>query len=306
MIAEIKEIIAKENKENREKRNLSPLAIWEYFVNNCKINLHIVLAMSPIGEKLRVRLRNFPSLVSCTSLLWVLPWSDGALSSVATSFLRDSTNIELTQEQKTSVSNICVEFHLSVNEASKRFKAELGRNFYVTPISYMQLLQNLERLLLKKQQDSLGLIKKYESGILKLEQCTEVVESTKLELEDLKPKLNAKEKETEDIIKDIEVETTEAEKTKIIVMADEEETSKKAASAGELQAQCQEKLSEALPGLEAAIKALKTLKTEDFVEMKATLNKPPIPVRKTMEAVCIMLGKFAKVISRLSICINFL
>jgi len=29
--------------------------------------------------------------------------------------------------------------------------------------------------------------------------------------------------------------------------------------------------------------------------MKATLNKPPLPIRKTMEAVCIMLGKFAKV-----------
>jgi len=214
---------------------------------------------------------------------------------VATSFLKENANIELTEEQKVSVANICVEFHSSVNEASNRFKAELGRYFYVTPISYMQLLQNLERLLISKQQSSLGLIKKYENGIMKLEQCTEVVETTKLELEDLKPKLNAKEKETEEIIKDIEIETVEAEKTKVVVQADEEETSKKAASAGELQEQCQEKLSEALPGLEEAIRALKTLKPEDFVEMKATLNKPPLPIRKTMEAVCIMLGKFAKV-----------
>ena len=230
--------------------------------------------------------------------MWILPWSEGALSAVATSFLEENVNIELSDDHKKAVANICVKFHTSVNEAAGRFKAELGRYFYVTPISYMQLLQNLERLLLKKQQDSLGLIKKYESGIMKLEQCTEVVDSTKLELEELKPKLNAKEKETEELIKDIEVETVGAEQTKVIVMADEAETSKKAASAEELQGQCQEKLSEALPELDAAMKALKTLKPDDFVEIKASLNKPPLPIRKTMEAMCIMLGKFAKVIFR--------
>ena len=55
IIADLKESISKEQKEGKEKRNLSPLAVWEIFVNNCKRNLHIVLAVSPIGEKLRIR-----------------------------------------------------------------------------------------------------------------------------------------------------------------------------------------------------------------------------------------------------------
>jgi len=72
---------------------MSPLALWEQFVSNCKMNLHIVLCMSPIGDKLRLRLRNFPSLVSCTSLIWILPWSEHALQSVANSYLKENPNL---------------------------------------------------------------------------------------------------------------------------------------------------------------------------------------------------------------------
>jgi dynein heavy chain len=38
--------------------------LWNYYVNKCRSNLHIVLAMSPSGSKLRIRCRNFPGLVS--------------------------------------------------------------------------------------------------------------------------------------------------------------------------------------------------------------------------------------------------
>ena len=158
----------KEVLEKKGQKSLTPLAIWEAFVNNCKMNLHIVLCMSPIGEKLRVRLRNFPSLVSCTSLIWILPWSESALSAVATSYLKENHSLQLEDEKKQAIANICVELHSSVNEASKRFKAELGRYYYVTPISYMQLLSNLERLIIQKQKEMLSAIAKYENGVKKI------------------------------------------------------------------------------------------------------------------------------------------
>jgi len=141
----------------------------------------------------------------------------------------------LTDEQKQSISNICVEFHTSVNKASVKFKQELGRYFYVTPISYMQLLSNLEKLLLRKQSEMINAIDKYENGVKKLEECSEAVEKTKQELEELKPVLDAKEKEAEEIIGDIKVETEEAEKTKIKVAHDEEITAEKAEAASKIQ-----------------------------------------------------------------------
>lgn len=35
-------------------------SVWQYFVNKSANNLHIVLGMSPVGETLRTRCRNFP------------------------------------------------------------------------------------------------------------------------------------------------------------------------------------------------------------------------------------------------------
>lgn len=37
-------------------------SIWQYFINKCSNNLHIVMAMSPVGDTLRTRCRNFPGI----------------------------------------------------------------------------------------------------------------------------------------------------------------------------------------------------------------------------------------------------
>jgi dynein heavy chain len=38
--------------------------LWNYFLEKAKENLHVVLAMSPAADTLRIRCRNFPGLVS--------------------------------------------------------------------------------------------------------------------------------------------------------------------------------------------------------------------------------------------------
>jgi len=48
-----------------------------------------VLGMSPVGSALRVRCRNFPSLISCTTIDWFMPWPESALVSVANKFLKN-------------------------------------------------------------------------------------------------------------------------------------------------------------------------------------------------------------------------
>ncbi len=37
-------------------------SIWQYFVSKCANNLHLVMAMSPVGDTLRTRCRNFPGI----------------------------------------------------------------------------------------------------------------------------------------------------------------------------------------------------------------------------------------------------
>ena len=46
--------------------------MWQYFVNKSANNLHIVLGMSPVGDTLRTRCRNFPGALE-QSLQILLP-----------------------------------------------------------------------------------------------------------------------------------------------------------------------------------------------------------------------------------------
>lgn len=51
--------------------------------------MHVVLCMSPAGESLRNRCRNFPGLIGSTYIDWVFPWPRQALSAVAQIFLTE-------------------------------------------------------------------------------------------------------------------------------------------------------------------------------------------------------------------------
>ncbi|UYV65971.1 DNAH10 [Cordylochernes scorpioides] len=57
--------------------------VWQYFVRRCQSNLHVVLSMSPVGETLRTRCRNFPGLVNNTTIDWFTAWPEQALTIVA-------------------------------------------------------------------------------------------------------------------------------------------------------------------------------------------------------------------------------
>jgi dynein heavy chain, axonemal len=61
----------------------------DFFIERTKDNLHIVLAMSPVGNALRDRIRNFPSLVNCCTIDWFMPWPDEALEAVCDQVLVD-------------------------------------------------------------------------------------------------------------------------------------------------------------------------------------------------------------------------
>ena len=54
------------------------------FVSRVRDNLHIVLCLSPVGDSLRLRCLQFPSLINCCTIDWFSAWPDDALHTVAT------------------------------------------------------------------------------------------------------------------------------------------------------------------------------------------------------------------------------
>jgi len=126
------------------KGKFEPDDLWEIFVSNCKKNLHLALCMTPIGDQFRLRLRNFPSLTNCTSILWVLPWGEEALSSVANHFLSDS-KFGLDDSEKEKICSLFQRMHKDVESLCVQYRLEEKKYSYVTSMSYMNLMNNFQK-----------------------------------------------------------------------------------------------------------------------------------------------------------------
>lgn len=57
-------------REKSKQTDGSPLALFNMFIERVREQVHVVLAMSPIGDAFRNRLRKFPSLVNCCTIDW--------------------------------------------------------------------------------------------------------------------------------------------------------------------------------------------------------------------------------------------
>lgn len=57
-------------REKSKQTDGTPLALFNMFIDRVREQLHVVLAMSPIGDAFRTRMRKFPSLVNCCTIDW--------------------------------------------------------------------------------------------------------------------------------------------------------------------------------------------------------------------------------------------
>jgi dynein heavy chain len=267
-------------------------SIFKFFTERCKLNLHVVLAFSPVGDEFRSRLRMFPALVNCTTIDWFHPWPTDALQNVARRFLND---VDFDEKFKEPVVDICVDMQERIVNLSEKYKTEQRRMNYVTPTSYLALIKAFQDLY-EKNRDAIETNRfRYENGLKKLTETASQVAGMQEELEALQPELVKSSKETADLIVTIEERSVQVEQTKTIVSGEEAECTKQADSANAIKAECTEALSEAMPALESALKALDVLKKADLDELKA-MKVPSKGVLLVAEALCLMMGvKPAKV-----------
>jgi dynein heavy chain len=150
-------------------------------------NLHIVLAMSPVGEAFRNRLRMYPGLVNCTTIDYFTPWPDDALMAVAEKFMGDVDldvpmpgevlapvdeldagaekrnvveDVDFAKEKaawigglRLSISKTFALIHQSVIRQSDTMLEEIRRHNFVTPINYLELVSGYKALLAEKRQE---------------------------------------------------------------------------------------------------------------------------------------------------------
>ncbi|CAF1455240.1 unnamed protein product [Rotaria magnacalcarata] len=267
--------------------DFGPLALFQFFVNRVRDNLHIVLAFSPIGDAFRSRLRQFPSLINCCTLDWFQAWPEDALERVAKKFLEQ---VDIKDSEKDACVDIVKHFHTTTQRLSEKFYSKLQRYNYVTPTSYLQAISGFKMLITQKQNEIMAAKRRYVKGLDQLAFAEQQVGKMRTELEALQPQLQESAKQTAAMLVDIEIQSRQAGQTREVVVAEEAVVNAKAIDANKLKEECEHDLSAAMPALEAAINALDTLKPADITEIR-TMQQPPSTVRKVLASVCVLTNR---------------
>ena len=262
--------------------------LWNFFINRVRSNLHVVLAMSPIGDSLRNRARMYPGLVNCTTIDWFHTWPAEALTEVAMKFL---ASVEFQDDTfRAKISNVFADMHLSVITSSARMLLELKRYNYVTPTNYLELVKGYRTLLAEKSTEIGSSANKLANGLAKLEDAKEQVETLSKELEVKKVVVAQSQKDCEDLLVNIVSERRVADEQKKQV---EESSARIAIEAKECKAisdDAEADLAIAMPALEKAMEEVDKLDKSSVSEVKA-YTKPPALVETVMQAVMILFNK---------------
>jgi len=178
--------------------------VYNYFVQICRENLHVVLAFSPVGDQFRNRCRQFPSIINCCTIDWYNPWPSEALYSVAQRQLSaDEAKLGIA-EHLDVLCQCCVKIHESVIDASEEFFSELRRRNYTTPTSYLDLVKTYKEMLTYQRGIVPIKIAVYQGGLTRLQETNIMVDDLKATLIKLRPEIDKKEAETQEMVVDLE------------------------------------------------------------------------------------------------------
>lgn len=262
--------------------------IYGFFVERVRNQLHIVLAMSPVGDLLRTRFRKFPALISCCTIDWLQPWPADALHSVATMFLENIEYQGITPQIVENLVQMCVHVHMSVNEFTDKFYQLMRRHVYTTPKSYIDLVNCYKNLLGKKKEQIQGNRTKLSNGLNKLVEANATIDDLKSKLVELQPVLQQKTVEIKSLIESLTKDQKQANEVKRVVEAEAREINHQSEKISEMKADADRILKEAEPILKNAVEQLDKLNRGDISEIKSN-NNPHALVKYTIEAVAILL-----------------
>lgn len=259
-------------------------ALFNFFVQIVREQLHIVLCMSPIGAALRNRVRKFPAIVNCCTIDWFQPWPADALLAVSTRFLAEE---KLSDLERVAAIEMCLEFHMTTQELSSDFFLRLRRYNYVTPTSYLELILTFKQLLNDKRTAVLNGKNRYLTGLKQLEIAAQQVAIMQEQLEIMEPQLKVQAEIVAVQVEQVEAAFAVAEEQRSNVKQDEIHATEQASIANEIAENCGAIMAAAMPLVEKAEAALNTLTPADITIVK-TMKSPPLGVRIVMEAVCIL------------------
>ena len=263
----------------------TPENLWAFFIEKTRKFLHLCLCFSPVGDKFRIRARQFPALINCTTFDYFHPWPQEALVSVAMRFIKGVDGILPADTE--NVAQHMAFVHLGVNEASQQFLASERRYNYTTPKSYLDLI-DLYKSMLKSKKDQIHVLKdRLENGLEKMNSAAEQVAELQENLVKDMAIVEEKKEATDKLLVVVGQETNIAEEQKTIATGEEAKCTKIADEVKAFQAECEKEMAAAEPVIQAAIEALNSLDKKQLTELKA-LASPPAGVDDVTAGVMVL------------------
>ncbi|XP_033613038.1 dynein heavy chain 11, axonemal [Fukomys damarensis] len=265
---------------------------WKFFLARVRLQLKIILCFSPVGHTLRVRVRKFPAIVSCSAIDWFHAWPQEALVSVSRRFIEETEGMEAVH--KDSISLFMAYVHTSVNEMSARYYQNERRHNYTTPKSFLEQISLFKNLLKKKQKEVAQKKEHLLNGIQKLKTTASQVGDLKARLASQEAELQLRNRDAEALVTKIGLQTEKVSQEKAIADSEEQKVAAIQTEVSQKQRECEADLLKAEPALVAATAALNTLNRVNLTELKAFPN-PPNAVTNVTAAVMVLLAPRGRV-----------
>lgn len=275
-------------KQQYPRRAPTMEALYEYFIERVKENLHTVLCFSPVSAKFRQRALKFPAVFSGCTMDWYMAWPKDALIAVADHSL-GQFEIACTPEVKKAVVSTMGVVQDLVGKSCDDYFEQYRRRTYVTPASYLSFLNGYRGLYSDKKKVIDVLANQMKTGLLKLAEAGESVAVLSEELKVKDVELQKANLETEEVLKVVTAASAKAEKSKAEVQVIKDRAQAIVDAIDKDKTVAEAKLAAAVPALAAAEKALETITSGDIATVKK-LGKPPHLIKRIMDVVVILFG----------------
>lgn len=264
---------------------------WNWFTQEIKRNLHVILCFSPASSDFRSRARKFPAIVNCTLIDWFQPWPKDALLSVAARYLEqdvtESTHWQRSELEMAAITGFFPFAFQSANDVARDFLSFENRCVYSTPRSYLECLAFYGTLLNEKRQAHDRAVFRLQGGLEKMESTSSIVANMEDELKVTLEKAERKRVVVEELAERLQREKEIVETETARANAEREKCAIIQADVTAKKEDTEKDLAQAQPMLEAAMAALDTLNKKDLGSCK-TMTKPPAGVGDVFGAVVVL------------------
>ena len=297
----------------------SPDELYKWFTNECMRNLHVVFTMNPSQDGLKTRAATSPALFNRCVLDWFGDWSRHAFYQVGREFtlkidldksdymaphdfrlpVDDNANSKpgggggdtYVSSHRDAVVATFVHIHETLHEANARLaKKSAMHTTHITPRHYLDLINHFVKLYTEKRSELEDQQVHLNMGLAKISETLGQVGELQKSLAVKRAELELKNAEANKKLQQMMADQKVAEDKKVVSQQLQTRLVQQQEEIGKKHELVTAELSKVEPAVLDAQNAVKDIRKQHLVELRAFANPPPL-VRLGLESICLLLNQ---------------